>query len=124
MKRGVLEEQVHYQTAVDFRIYSVSGAYDFLKGIVVCYDYKCAGLVFRHVSACFRDLIDRLIGMVASGLSSENAVYDFSSCCVGLESVSELDQEFSDFGLEDDYEREYSDVKHSLHYGGHELHVE
>ena len=124
MKRRVLEEKVHYQTTMDFCIYLVASADDFLKGIVVCYDYQCACLVFRHVSASLRDLIDCLIGMVASGFSSEKAVYDLSSCSISLESVAELNQEFSDFRLENDDESKHSDVEHGLHDGRHQLHVE
>ena len=124
MKRGILEEKVHYQTTVYFCIYLVACADYFLKRIVVSYDYQCTGLVFRHVSACLRNLIDCLIGIVASGLPSEKTVYDFSPCRIGLESVAELNQEFSDFWLEDHDECKHSDIKDSLHDGRHQLHVE
>lgn len=125
VERGVLEEQVHDQTAVDGCIYVVACVYDVVKRGCMGYDYEGSGLVLGHSAACLRDFI----GCLASGRTfgfpaSEELVEDLLSLRALHPLVSDPYQELADFRLEYDDQCYETDVEHGLHDIGHKPHVE
>ena len=124
MKRGVLEEEVHYKTAVDACVDSVSCAYHVVKRAVMSDHDQGTCLVFGHSSAGFCEVIDSFAAYGISTFLAKNLVHDGFALCIVHISVSELDQEFSDLWLEDDDQCYESEVQHHVHYGGHKPHVE
>ena len=125
MKRGILEEQIHDQSAMNGCIDAVAGADDIFQRIFVSDHDQGSCLFFRHSAACLGQVVYSLV--VADGglgILSENPVdYGSSSGAVHI-SVAESDEELPDFRLEDYDQREHSHVQHHVHHGCHESHVE
>ena len=126
MQRRVLEEEVHYQTAVDRGVDRVSCAYDFFKRGLVCYHDEGACLVLRHPAACFRYVVDSFADAYVRALPvlAEELVEDGLALRAVHVSASEPHEELPYLRLEDDDDGDESDVKHGLHDVGHEPHVE
>ena len=126
MERRVLEEQVHYEAAVDSCVYAVSCTDDFCQTCLVGYHYQCSGLVFRHSPACF----GKVVYLVASAdvgafvIYSADPVDDGTASCAVHVSASQLHEEFSDLRLEYHDKGYKADVENGLHDVGHEPHVE
>ena len=122
MQRRVLEEQVHYQSAVYCCINLVTGADDIIKRSIA-FDYdKCTSFAFRHSVACVGNLIYGFAETGSLSVSSENAVQQVASLCVCHISVANLYEELPDLGLEDHDDGNYSDVQNGVQKSGHELH--
>ena len=123
VKRGVLEEQVHYETAVDGCVYPVACADDIVERHVVRYDDERSGLVFRHISACFCDFVDCLASGTFRFSSLEQPVDDLLASRALHPAVADSDEELSDFRLEYYDQRKHTDIKNCLHQCIHQSHV-
>ena len=125
MKRGVLEEKVHDEPAVDGSVDAVSCADDLLKRVLMCDDDQCSGLVFRHAAACLCQLVHRLCVSdgALSGPSHDPVDYGSAPGAVHI-SIAKPDEELSDFRLEDYDQSKDSHVQHHVHDGSHQSHVE
>ena len=124
VKRRVLEEEIHDQSAVDSCVYPVSGADDFIKRSVMCDHDKRSGLVLRHSAAGLCEVVHGLASDGVCSLSSQDPVHDGTSLCAVHVSVAEPDEEFPDFRLEDDDQGYDSHIQHHVHDGRHQPHVE
>ena len=124
VQRGILEEQVGDEASVYGCVDPVSGINDVVKrSLVLQYD-KRSGLVFRHPSASFREVVHGLASRHSCASLAKNHVYYLTSSGVVHIPVSEADEELSDFGLEYHDQCKHSDVEQCLHKGCHQPHVE
>ena len=125
MQRRVLEEQVHQKPSVYLRIDTVSRADEIVERCAVGNDDECAGLVFRHSSAGLGDFVGffacRSCGLDVSAEKSVEELLTFGAAHI---SVSESDEELSYLRLEDDDQSQHTDIKHHVHDGNHQSHVE
>ena len=124
VERGVLEEYVHDQTSVDAGVDAVSRVYDLVKRHSLGEDDEGSGLVLRHSPAGLGQVVHRVAVRDVRRVLSEYPVDDGPSLGVVHVPVAEAYQEFPDLRLEYHDEGEHTDVKHGLHEGGHEPHVE
>lgn len=123
VERGVLEEQIHYQTSVYQGIDLVAGFHYEIQAHLMRNDDECTGFLLGHRTACLGNL---LYGSIVHRqiLIPEELVQEDARAAPESRAYAEPHEKMADLRLEDDDYREHTHVDESPQERAREFHVQ